>query len=353
MNRLILMILAGILMLVALQACVQEDFFGKSSEKKILEFQLEGQVGNSRIDQDIKRIEVVIGADAEITSLKPSTLITSTFAAVSPDAGVALDFSDSVIYVVKAEDGSTAEYTVIVTQEGAEPQLENAGFDEWYTTPKGYQEPGRDINSIWSTGNGGTITFGTPNVVLLQISGQNYAAKLTTLDLGNLAGLVGQRMAAGTLFTGKFELDIANPLNSVKFGIPYSARPQQFTFTYAYSPGSPYLNRTGQTLNKQDSCDIYVLLENRESADIKRVATGWFRSGLERADKWYTETVTLVYGQLGSNVPDYQKPLNGIYANPGEKVTHITVVFSSSSNGGLFEGGVNSTLVIDEMALIY
>ena len=104
---------------------------------------------------------------------------------------------------------------------------------------------------------------------------------------------------------------------------------------------------------KKDSCDIYVFLENREGADIKRVATGWFRSGEEKTDQLVTITTNLVYGPLGADVPAYQKPANGLYASEGEKVTHLTVVFSSSYNGALFEGGENSTLVVNDFLLIY
>jgi hypothetical protein len=52
-------------------------------------------------------------------------------------------------------------------------------------------------------------------------------------------------------------------------------------------------------------------------------------------------------------VPDYQKPANGMYAASGDPVTHITVVFSSSYNGAFFEGGTNSTLVVNNFHLVY
>jgi hypothetical protein len=52
-------------------------------------------------------------------------------------------------------------------------------------------------------------------------------------------------------------------------------------------------------------------------------------------------------------VPAYQKPANGLYGAANEKVTHLTVVFSSSYNGALFEGGTNSTLVVNDFNLIY
>ncbi len=318
-----------------------------------MSFMLEDQVGNSQINQDSRTISVTVSAVANVNSLKAIEITTSTFAKVSPAVGEAQDFTLPVAYAVVAEDGSSVEYTVTVKQEGSEPQLDNASFDTWFTTPKGYQEPGLDANSIWATGNAGTVTLGNPNVTPLAINGSDFAAKLITLDLGNLAGSIGQRMAAGSLFTGKFQLDIANPLNSTKFGIPFSARPKKFSVKYAYSPGTPYLNKNGQTLAKNDSCDVYLLLENREGTEVKRIATGWFRSGEEKIDQFYTITVDLMYGTLGANVPAYQKPVNGLYGASNEKVTHLTVVFSSSYNGALFEGGTNSTLVVNDLKLIY
>lgn len=343
----------SIIIIFFLNSCIKEDHFGKSSEKKILTFALENQVGNTRIDQETQEVNVAVNADADINSLKPLEISISTFAQVNPQTGEAQDFSEPVIYTVIAEDGTTAEYTVTVLQEGSEPQLDNSSFDDWYTTPKGYQEPGLDANSIWATGNAGTVTLGDANVTPLAINGDNNAVKLVTLDLGGLAGLVGQRMGAGSLFTGKFELDIANPLNSTKFGISFSARPKQFSVKYAYSPGTPYLDKTGKVLSKTDSCDIYMYLENRETDEVKRIATGWFRSGEESIDQFTTITVDLVYGELGSDVPDYQKPANGQYGSTSDKVTHLTVVFSSSYNGALLEGGTNSTLVVDDFELIY
>jgi hypothetical protein len=346
-------LLFSVAIILLSNSCVQEDHFGLSPEKKILSFMLEDQVGNSQINQDSRTISVTVSAVANVNSLKAIEITTSTFAKVSPAVGEAQDFTLPVAYAVIAEDGSSVEYTVTVKQEGSEPQLDNASFDTWFTTPKGYQEPGLDANSIWATGNAGTVTLRNPNVTPLAINGSDFAAKLITLDLGNLAGSIGQRMAAGSLFTGKFQLDIANPLNSTKFGIPFSARPKKFSVKYAYSPGTPYLNKNGQTLAKNDSCDVYLLLENREGTEVKRIATGWFRSGEEKIDQFYTITVDLMYGTLGANVPAYQKPVNGLYGASNEKVTHLTVVFSSSYNGALFEGGTNSTLVVNDLKLIY
>lgn len=345
--------IVGLFTMLLFVGCVNENYFGASAENKILAFTLTSQTGNTNIDQQSKTIRLKVSAAAVLTSLKPNEITLSTFAKIAPSQDIARDFSNPVTYTVTAENGTTESYMVIVEQEGANPQLENSSFDSWYTTPKGYQEPGENVNSIWATGNAGVVTLGSANVTPFTISTNDKAAKLVTSDLGSLAGLVGQRMGAGSMFTGKFELDIANPLNSTKFGIAFSARPKQFSFNYAYAPGTPYLDKNGQLLAKTDSCDIYVLLENREGAEAKRVATGWFRSGKKEIDAFITNTIDLTYGALPNDAPAYQKPANGLYASQSEKITHITVVFSSSYNGALFEGGTNSTLVVNDFKLIY
>ncbi|MGL2993614.1 PCMD domain-containing protein [Flavobacterium sp. TSSA_36] len=341
------------LICVVLSNCVSEDYFGNSDQKKILSFILINQVGNTIIEESTGTISVTVAATANIKQLKPQEIVLSTFATISPSSEELLDFTNPVKYSVTAEDGSTKTYTVTVKQEGSEPQLENSSFDDWYMTPKNYYEPGKDANSIWSSGNAGATTLGNANVTPFTINGTNIAAKLVTQDMGNLAGLVSQRMAAGSMFTGKFELDVANPINSAKFGIPFAARPKSFSVEYAYSPGTPYLDRKGQTLTTKDACDIYVLLENRSGTEVKRIATGWFRSEEKVIDAFKTITIPLTYGELNNSFPAYQKPKNGLYGSTNEAVTHITVVFSSSFNGDQLEGGTNSTLLVNNFKLIY
>lgn len=336
-----------------LSNCASEDYFGKSDLKKILNFTLENQAGNTIIDESTGSISIIVSATANIKQLKPQEIILSTFATISPSSGERLDFTNLVKYIVKAEDGSTKTYTVTVKQEGSEPQLENSSFDDWYMTPKNYYEPGKDANSIWASGNAGVITLGNPNVTPFVINGSNFAAKLVTNDLGALAGLINQRMGTGSMFTGTFSLDLGNPINSAKFGVAFAAKPKKFSFEYAYNPGTPYLNKKGQTLGTKDACDIYLLLENRNGPEIKRVATGWFRSDEKVIDAFKTITIDLNYGELSAIFPDYQKPKNGLYANANDPVTHITVVFTSSFNGDQFEGGTNSTLFVNNFKLIY
>lgn len=343
-----------LLLALILHACVDEYYFGKSTEKKILEFSLEGQVGNAVISQEDLRIDLTVGSATDPAALKPQMVRLSSFATLQPDANQNLDYSGgTATYTVHAEDGSTADYTVYLSQEGTQPQLENSDFNTWHMTAAGYPQPGADEYSIWASGNAGVVTLKEANTTPLELSDGDKAAHMETLDMGSLAGLTGQRVGAGSIFTGIFELNLSNPVNSARFGISFSAKPVGFALDYAYIPGQTYMDGRGNILDKNDACDIYLLLENRSGEEVKRIATGWFRSSEIVSDAFQGIEVDLVYGELPSETPDYQKPANGIYGSPEDEVSHLSFVATSSYAGALLEGGIGSILVIDNLELFY
>ncbi len=342
-----------VLSLYILYGCVKEDHFGKSDLKEIFYFSLPQQSGNSIIIKDSLIIRVTVAPTADLTKLYADSVRLSSYATISPGVDVVQDFTKPVQYTVTAENGTQVIYTVIVRKESTTPQLENAGLDDWYTpVGKNYQEPGKDESTIWASGNAGVVTLGQANVKAFIIQGADLGAEMITRDLGSLAQLTGQRMAAGSIFTGDFILDISNPLNSTKFGVPFVGRPASFTVSYKYVPGTPYKNGQGTTLNKPDSCDIYLLLENRNNNQVKRVATGWFRDGKQQ-DTFKDITVNLTYGPLAAGNPVYMFPANGLFGSANDEVTHISFVAASSAYGAYFEGGTNTTLIINNIRLNY
>jgi Putative carbohydrate metabolism domain/Domain of unknown function (DUF5018) len=334
-------------------ACVKEDHFGRSGLKQILYFTITQQAGNTEIDQDSLVIRLTVAPTANLASLYADSITLSSYASISPGAGVIQDFSQPVVYTVTAEDGSTANYTVIVTRGSSTPQLDNSSLDDWYTPAgKNFQEPGKDENTIWATGNAGVVTLTSANVNPTVIAGTDRASEMVTKDLGALGQLTGQRMAAGTTFTGRFVLDIANPLNSTIFGVPFTGSPKSFTASYTYAPGAPYRDGRGNILSKEDSCDIYLLLENRDNNQVKRLATGWFRNGATVGT--FTDiTVPLTYGALPPGTPTYQFPANGLFGTAADPVTHITFVAASSAYGASYEGGTNTKLVVNNIRMNY
>jgi hypothetical protein len=59
------------------------------------------------------------------------------------------------------------------------------------------------------------------------------------------------------------------------------------------------------------------------------------------------------YGPLPAGTPAYQFPANGLFGNATDRITHISLVFASSIGGATFEGGVGSTLIVNNLKLIY
>lgn len=342
-----------IILIILFTNCVKENQFGKSDIKELFYFSLSQQVGSTEINKDSLTIKIKVSAQANISSLYLDSVQLSSYTTIEPAVKAVMDFTKPINYTLTAENGSKKVYVVYVTKEIETPQLENNLLDNWYTPQnKNYLEPGKNEATIWATGNAGVVTLGSANVNPVSVSGNDLAAELTTKDLGALGQLVGQRIAAGSIFTGKFILDISNPLNSTKFGIGFTARPKSITLDYSYMPGSPYRNGTGQILSKVDSCDIYLLLENKSSSQTKRIATGWFRSG-KQIDKSTELTIPLIYGTLPSGTASYMFPINNLFGNSSDNITSLTFVASSSANGALFEGGVNSKLTINNIILNY
>ena len=168
----------------------------------------------------------------------------------------------------------------------------------------------------------------------------------------------------------------------IDFGRPFYARPKYVEFDVKYE-------------GKGDSCDLYVLLENRSrtsnegknqyrtSSDVNTlVASAWYRAttvtstddpdvvSITDAARSGYKTIRLAfkYGEPDSRSPIYSSSvftkalknsagidnhLDKTTSPDSFDVTHIRVVMASSALGNLYKGTVGSTLWADEMRLIY
>ena len=303
----------------------------------------------------------------DLTALELSEIELSEGATANVEVGESYDFGASVqVTVTNANDES-----------------------ETYTVKAGYQLPGSNFNtwksdnvtpdSIW--GNANTILTTTEKTT----SGSMIGAKIQTSSALT-------KTASGSLYTAVFNPKGVGTLSMASsstwpdgnelldFGKPFNARPEFMEVKFSYE-------------GKGDSCDIYILLENRTGdknvnrklSDVnKLVASAWFRStkadnsGRENPDvvsvsepdenKMRTLRLKLQYGEplAGSpieNSSTFNTKLessnksainNGLVQGTGdEPVTHIRVVFASSADGNHYKGTKGATLVIDEMKLIY
>lgn len=139
-----------------------------SSEKTITEFvfaELDPSV-TATIDGTAITAEVPYGTD--LTALVPTVTI-SDLAAVSPESGVAQDFSSDVTYTVTAQDGTTTAYTVTVT-EGDKPGLDVQA--KWELVNRTSSRP-----SWFTANNDADIAIGAESVYAV-----NNRDKLRILD---------------------------------------------------------------------------------------------------------------------------------------------------------------------------
>ncbi|MEJ2595951.1 MAG: PCMD domain-containing protein [bacterium] len=337
-----------ILLLQVTTACLKDDHFGQSPYNTLYSFELEDQIGEASIDQVTCIVQCSVDSTADVTSLVLVDYRVSNYASLNPGPGIPLDFTDTVFYTVTAENGNTRVYKVILSEAKQNEQVRNSGFQDWYDTGNGYLEIGTDAdNIVWSTGNAGASISGVIPTYPEVMAENDTAAIMETKSVS-----IGPRIAAGSLFTGIFELNILNPPKSIKPGIPFSSRPAAFKISMKYQPGEENKDGDGNPLPYDDMADIYVLLEVRNGDAKQRLATAWYRSSDTYTD-WHELQVDFMYGELDGSYPDFMKPEDGQYADPSATPTHISVILSSSAGGGEFEGAVGSLLSVNDFELIY
>ncbi len=324
-------------------------------------------------------------------------------AEIDQDAGTAflnmnyaidLDLRDLEIKGLELSDGATASVKVGESYNfarGLKVTLENDGVERTYTVKAGYQYPGSDFNT-WVKDD-----FNNMNDIDGWDNGNNsYAKELTTNAEGKSVIKMESQTAVIKFASGNMLVAYFNPKGVsaismagyedgnelIDFGRPFYGRPKYVEFDVKYD-------------GKKDSCDLYVILENRSrtsnegknqyrtSSDVNTmVASAWYRAttveseddpdvvSITDAERSGYKTIRLAfkYGEPHDNSPIHnssvftKKLLNSAGIDnhvvptdsPDEfDVTHIRVVMASSALGNLYKGSVGATLWADEMRLIY
>ena len=341
-------------------SCVNEDYFGLSPYGNIKKFLVSNQAGNAIIDKQNFKVTVEIPAGVDLSGISIQTLDISTFAAADKAVGDFLDLNEDAHINITAEDGSVHVWTIHSFIASANPQLSNWELNLWYKTATNYYEPGESAdNTVWGTGNPGTQILNKLATIPFDLGAGNLAAHLETLDNGKAAAVFGTPISAGSIFTGYFDsgkIDPSDPQAAIDFGTPFAGRPDKIRFKYSFTPGPVNKDKKGNVLNFSDNCDIYALFEIRQGGKTERLATAWFRSD-SKQNELKTMEIPVVYGPLDNSYPDYMKPVgqNFVSADSASFVlpTHITFVASSSFDGANFAGAIGSTLIIDDVEMVY
>ena len=348
---------------LALSSCVKSEPL--NPEADILTFLVSDRtvVLDSVITNENITIFITEEAKSKITAIAP-IITTTPGARLEPASGTVLDFSTTQTYKVYPENGKGfKEYKVNFVS--YYPLTYR--FEKWFTTGAGrriYETPyeeefGIDFN-IWSSGNKGIAAYtnapyATRKSELPEEAREGLAAKmLTMVGPGKILGR-NIPVVAGSLYQGEFILDVAKPIRSPKFGMPYSIAPMMpdsLQGYYKYRAGEgDFINEIGGIVpNMTDSCSIYGVLyeytgerltgENILDFDAENiVATAW----VPRTTR--TPGNDFVY----FNVPFKYKSSYQSAADFEGKKYYFTLVFSSSFKGDYYEGTPGSLLLIDDV----
>lgn len=214
-----------------------------------------------------------------------------------------------------------------------------------------------------------------------------YCARLETrIEKCTVLGLFDINvLASGTIFLGEMIEPISstdNPQSKLVTGQPFTKRPKALEYDYKVTTGGTCIKATGfskqKTLDRKDMAEVQILLQHRWEDNngnvyAKRIATGWERFGKSVPNWQNNHRLNINYGDISSKsfYAAYMGLKNGDKAYytrnskgkmvpiqedwwgaADETVTHIVLQFSSS-NGGAYEGSIDSKFWVDNVKLVY
>lgn len=362
------------LIVLWMTSCIKDE--APNAEADILSISFEMDVlANSYIDYNLSydelinafplRISVKEGTD--LTNLAPMFELTPG-ATIEPASGSRQNFSKPVRYTVTSEDRQWQRtYSITISPKKASNipttfhfenvRLISNKYHEFYET-----ENGEELK--WSSGNEG-FKFAVGSAETDEYPTVQYAdgkvgkcVKLETRSTGSLGAMVKMPIAAGNLFIGSFDMlnAIRDPLGATRFGTPFYNRPVRLTGYYKYKAGEKFYEN-GEYTSKKDIFNIYAFFYEKTS-DVQTLDGNLPKmnyqhpnmvalaliSNPHETDEWDRFDIPFDYDRYGKKI-DEAKLASGEY--------NIGITFASSKDGDLFQGAPGSTLLIDEVELIY
>lgn len=285
----------------------------------------------------------------------------SAGATISPASGTVRDFSEPQTYIVTSEDGAwQKEYIVsFITNDNTALKhysFENVELEGNYH--KFFDEINGQKRYDWISANAGfallagsTPASGYPTTQVAD-GYRGNAVKLETKSTGWLGNLVRMPIAAGNFFTGTFVASLGGAVSGTQFGMPYlfSTAPKSIVGYYKYTPGETYTKTDINSTRTTDIWDGYAVLFEKDDANPRLSSTHNFQ------DARIVSVARLNEDQRvsASEWTKFEIPfeyVNGKTFNPNAEYM-FAIVFTSSTEGAMFNGAVGSTLYIDEVQII-
>ena len=318
------------------------------------------------------KVTLMVRADIDLKHQAPEFTLTPG-ATISPTSGTERDFTTPQYYTVTSEDGNwKKKYQVsyqiagISTEyhfeEVRKVETDRYVYDVFYDTNK---TTGDVID--WASGNSGfAITgVGTEDPASFPTSSledgkEGKGVRLETKSTGDFGTRFGMPIAAGNLFMGTFDMlsALTNALKATRLGMPFEHVPTYLKGYYKYKAGETFEEKGKPVPGKMDTWDVYAIFY--EVTDKVRYLDGTIVEDnythpnlvsvalLDDKDRKETDEWTEFYipfvMKSGKTI-DREKLKAGGY--------NVSIVFSSSREGNYFRGAPGSTLLIDEVELIY
>lgn len=361
-------------MLTLATSCIKEEGLDKEADILSMTIEDDGFI-TSIVNEMTREVTIIMGGNIE--KYKNGVIVpeikTSPRSTVSPASFEPVTLNNyRHPYTVRAEDGGLKSYNLILST--YKPLIQD--FEHWNLI---YPGTGKEFwapaDPLWDCGNSGIrilysentpfptrwINDGRPGSegersLFLETK---YGKRNNELDIMDIP------IFSGSMFRGLFETNMGDPLLSTKFGQPhpsYLGKPIALTAWYKYKAGSPYVSweyngkkkQVTEDSNKKDTFDLYAVLfkvsKNKEGANF-------YLSG-KNINKFEIDEI-VAYTPL---------------ENPGEKsewfeytakFTHkeelnyelynykLAVVLASSSQGANYMGAVGSTLIVDDLRVVF
>lgn len=307
-------------------------------------------------------VEFRVKANTDLEKQTPFFII-SPNATMDPPNGTTRDFTTSQQVAVTSQDKRWKKiYTVSFTSDELSTlyTFNNAELVDRNRYYKFY-EVGSNGDKIydWDSGNQGYATVagstppeGYPTSISPGRRG-GLAVKMQTVYTSNLGANTGNPIAAGNMFLGVFKLNVFNTLKSTKFGLPYNGDlPSSLRGMYKYEAGKVVTDSDfNEVPGAKDSFDIYAILFESQKKDNFQYGDHAFKdprnvaiARIEEKDRKETKLWT-----------EFNVPFNLLPGKTYDKTKDyvLAIVMTSSVDGAEFKGAIGSTLIVDEIELVY
>ena len=342
-----------------LYSCIQEEALNSECDIEWVYLDDPNIIGEPIIENNLITFQSKPGID--LNALAPEFRVTAG-GRIFPASGSIQDFSTGMTYTVYSEDGNWhKDYEIRFNLSGPKTKYTFESYeikDNKYAVF--YEIMNNGERQDWASGNSAYAFSGvgtSPDVYPTYFTDDakegKSALKIVTRSTGEWGANLKKPIAAGNLYLGSFVTNTAlvNPLRATRFGKPFYLKPQRLRGWYKYAPGANFTNKDNNILpGRVDEFDIYAVLFDTSNGSNyltgENVLTSPDVVAIARLED---SNATDEYVEF--NIPfhylqefDAQKQADYKYS--------LTVVFSSSKTGDVFEGAVGSTLIVDDVELI-